>query len=331
MSRLLTAVIGTIVLLGGCASTGGKPDWVDGNSARYSDSKYLIGRGQAGAQHEAKDRARADLAKIFQVAIDVETADTQTYQAAEGQSRNEAAVSRTIITRTEQIIEGVKIAEIWQDPATRTHHALAVLPRMQAANNLRQEIARLDLATGSYIRQARGGADPLLQIAAASRALDAQMERQTYQRSLKIIDRTGLGVESQWSTSKLAADLDELLKRVRISPRAGNDTLGGLQTALAGGLSASGFLATVGQDPDYVIEAMLETDDLGKMDGWYWMKGTLEVRLLEPSTGRVRGTRRWEIKASGRQRALAERRIKNKVDSILKQELRETIIRFATS
>jgi len=50
----------------GCASAPSIPDWVNGKSAKYPDSQYLVGRGQAGAQEEARNRARTDLAKILE-------------------------------------------------------------------------------------------------------------------------------------------------------------------------------------------------------------------------------------------------------------------------
>src|ERR1019366_645792 len=70
-------------LLLGCASRQpAQPDWIAGDSANYKSSQYLIGRGQAATQEEAKDRARADLSKIFQVAVTADSEDVQKFKTS---------------------------------------------------------------------------------------------------------------------------------------------------------------------------------------------------------------------------------------------------------
>lgn len=110
-------------------------------------------------------------------------------------------VSRALNTRTDQIMQGVRIAEMWQDPQTHRHYALATLRRASAAMSLRQEITRLDDATAHNVERARSTNDLFDKIGAARQALDAQMERAAYQKSLKIVDRTGQGCRppGQWS------------------------------------------------------------------------------------------------------------------------------------
>ena len=73
----------------------------------------------------------------------------------------------------------------------------------------------------------------------------------------------------------------------------------------------------------------LQLDDLGVIDGWYWMRGTLEVQLAERASGKVRGNKRWEIKTSSQQKATATRRAMDEVDATLRRELRPAIIGFA--
>ena len=331
---LLTALCLTS-MLAGCAGGGTRPDWIDGNSKQYGNDRYLVGRGQAGNQEDAKNRARADLAKIFQVAVSAESEDVQAYRNVTDSkgavSQNQASVRRALTTRTEQIVRGVQIADLWQDPATKTQYALAVLPRAQAAASLRQQIEALDDATRSYIEQARSAHDLFAQIGAAGEALALQAERQGYQKSLSVVDRSGRGIEPQWSSAKLAADLDALLKRVRVSPQVTKSTLDGLDNALAGGLAAAGFAVQDGDKANYTLNGALDLDDLGRQEGWYWMKGTLEVKLADRATGRVVGTRRWDIKAAGREPALARRRAMDEVAKILNSELRKTVIGFGVT
>lgn len=330
MKNLVTVLVLAMV---GCASTSGAPDWVSGTAARYPAAQYLVGRGQAASGEEARDRARADLAKIFEVNVAVESEDVQSFRRHAGDSESdgeyEERSARRVVARTDRLLEGVAIAETWQDPDTKTQYALAALPRLKASMALRQEIDRLDQATRLDVDRARAAPDLLLKIAAAARALAAQSERAAHQKTLRIVDATGQGEQSSWSLARLRADLDALLKRVKVAPRVASDASNGLASVTQGALAAAGFLADTGEQPEYVLETSLALDDLGKQDGWYWQRGTLELRFIESANQRVRGTRRWPIKSSALAHDGAVQRALDAADAILKKELRTTIIGFA--
>ncbi|HUL93357.1 MAG TPA: LPP20 family lipoprotein [Burkholderiales bacterium] len=324
MKPWLWIVVG--VSLFACASAPSTPDWVNGKSAKYSDSQYLVGRGQADTQEDARNRARADLAKTLEVGVSAKSSDVTTYSSGPA-GGTESQVSRSITTRTEQIVRGIQIPETWQDPTTKSIYALAVLPRSQAAMGLRTDIDRLDAATRGYVAGARSTPDLLAQVASASRALDSQRERDAVQRTLQVIDVTGRGVEPEFNSGQLAADLDALLKRVRMKPQAPSSQE--LERMLSAALSAAGFVPEAGAAAPYVLFGSLQLDDLGVIDGWYWMRGTLEVQLTEAASGKVRGNKRWEIKTSSPQKATAQRRTLDEADATLKRELRPTILGFA--
>ncbi len=340
MNKFFTGLLGcTLLTAGGCASRPSMPDWVNGNPKQYHVEQYLIGRGQAATPEEAKDRARADLAKIFEVSVAVDSEDVQTFsQKTEGKTEDKKAAgdyfaqaSRRIVTRTDQIIQGILVVELWQDPATKAQHALAVLPRLPAGTGLRQEIERLDAATRKYLEQARTSGDILLKIGAANLALETQIERAAYQKSLRIVDPTGRGVESEWNTAKLNADLNDLLKRVRVTLRMAPGAPEGLATVMNGALAAAGFLVETGEKPDYILLAKLPLEDLGMQEGWYWQRGVLEITLTEVATSRVRGSKRWDIKASAQQQETARQRALSQAGAILKKELRATMSGFSAS
>jgi hypothetical protein len=321
------AIIATGILLFGCASTPSTPDWINGKSAKYPDNQYLVGRGQADVPEDARNRARADLAKILEVAISAKSSDVTTYSSGPA-GGTDSQVSRSIATRTDQIVRGIQIPETWQNPQTKSTYALAVLPRSQAAMGLRADIDRLDAATRGYVAQARGAPDLLVQIASASRALDSQRERDGVQRALQVIDVTGQGVAPEQNSGQLAADLSALLKRVHMKPQAPGSQE--LERMLSAALSAAGFVPDAGAAAPYVLFGSLQLDDLGVIDGWYWMRGTLEVQLTDTGSGKVRGNKRWEIKTSSPQKATAQRRTMDEADATLKRELRPAILGFAT-
>ncbi|MDH4284257.1 MAG: LPP20 family lipoprotein [Gallionellaceae bacterium] len=321
------------LLLAGCAAKPpAVPDWISGESAQYNKSQYLIGRGQAAIQEDAKDRARADLSKIFQVSVAAESEDVQKFKTGQtGQGEYAGESSRRITTRTSQIIRGIQIVELWQDPLTKTHHALAILPRLQTAASLRQQIGQLDEAASNHIEQSRKNTDLFLKISAANLAIESLQERESLQKSLQVVDPTGRGAEAQWSSAKLGSDLDELLKRVSIAPRITVDSNPALAEIVAGALAKAGFMIEAGPSPEFTLEARLGLTDLGFQEGWYWQRGVLEVTLSEAATKRVRGTKRWNIKGNASDRENAVKRALGQADTVLKQELRPAIIEMAIS
>ena len=335
ISSVLTIFAAVLLSSGGCATTAPtQPDWIAGDSASYRSARYLLGRGQAATQEEARDRARADLAKIFQVAVTVDSEDVQKFKTdptGAGPGQYESQASRRITTHTEQIVRGIQIAALWQDPVTKNHHALAVLPRLQAAASLRQQIVQMDDATRNHVGQSQKNSDLFLKIAAASLAVETQQERAALQKSLQVVDVTGRGTESLWSSTQLQADLGELLQRVRLAAQVTTDSTPGLEQVLASALAQAGFLIETGQNPDFVLQARMNLTDLGLKDGWYWQRGTLEITLTETASGRVRGATRWTIKGNAPDQESVLKRALEQADAVLKQELGAAIISMANS
>ncbi|HEX7043030.1 MAG TPA: LPP20 family lipoprotein [Burkholderiales bacterium] len=324
------AIVLALGLLAGCASSAEVPDWVSGAAAGYPPSQYLLGRGEAESGEEARDRARADLAKVFEVQIAVESEDEQAFRTDGAEGRYASRSARRVSAHTERLLEGVEIAETWRDPRTHRYHALAVLQRQKAASVLRERIAELDAATRVQLERARRADDPLFKIAAAARAVAAQTERAGHLKTLRVVSAVGVGQEPEWSLERLRSDLDGLLRRVAVAPRVVADTTGGLVPVVQGAVAGAGFTVDTAR-PDYVLEASLALDDLGLQDGWYWQRGVLEVRLIQTGSERVRGAKRWPIKASALAREGAVKRALDQADAVLRKELRATVLGFAAT
>jgi hypothetical protein len=333
MKKLL--LFGNLLLLGlaGCAS--GPPEWIDGGkSEAYPASRYLTGIGTGAQPDVAKEHARADLAKLFSYNIGQVAEDVKRHTSKAGSDGarhiNEARIERIISDRAEQVLSGTKIAETWRGPETRAYYALAVLPRAQASSNIKREIDRLDNATALYVKRVKDEADVLREIRAANIALDAQVARLAYQRTLRTIDTSEAGVPLKWDVTRLSRDLERVLLRARIAPQVLDDTTGTLTTSTRNALSLSGFQVSDGQSAEFILDTRLNLEKIGYRDKWYWSRGVLQVSLKERASGRERGSVRWTIKAAGQSNSDAEQQIATKADSLLKRQLRDVIVKFAT-
>ncbi|HET6725342.1 MAG TPA: LPP20 family lipoprotein [Gammaproteobacteria bacterium] len=303
-----------------------KPAWISGADLQYPASRFLTGQGEADSQAVARDRARADLAKNFSVNIREKSSDVASYaQKGDEPAANAAKISRAITTQTDQLLRGVRIADIWQDPATQQWFALAVLPRQRTAASLRERIAKFDAATRAWLLQARSAQDPIAKIAAADRAVAAQMQRAALQSELRVVDATGRGVAAPWNLGELQADQTALLARVVMTAAARGKDADKVQALLAGALAEAGF--SVKSGAPYTMTAALDYNILPPRNGWYWITGTLSVSL--DGANAAHGMKRWPLKVSATDPALARQRLMGQVAEDLHDGIREAVLNFA--
>lgn len=323
-----------VLFCAGCTRQTTRPDWVSGESVSYPPSRYLMGRGQGDSEQVAADRARAELAKIFRVAIRDETVDTEAVTRVvkdkKLQREQRAQAIRTVVTTADEVLEGIEIAKRWQDPQTQRHYALAVLSRARTAEILRQRIDERDQFVEQGVVQARDSEDKLAKAGGIARALNAQRERIVLQQQLAIVETSARVAAPRPSVAELQGQLENVLRQTRIAARIADDAVAGLQKILAGALAQGGFVVATRGQAHYVAFASLALEDLGKREGWYWLKGTLELKLSEMPGEHMRGTKRWDIKVSAQQPAVAQQRALDQVSAILQRDLRSAILGFAT-
>lgn len=328
MKKLIVVTALATLLVTGCASKPTEPEWLDGTSEKYPQTRYLSGLGQADSAAVARDRARADLAKIFEVRIAEASQDSTSAMRRSGgqgglEQATESSYQRQIDIQAEQVLVGVNVVEVWRDKSGQ-HHAFAVLDRFKAAERLRREISELDTATERAVAAARSGDDLLQRIDAAVKAAEAHRARDRVQRYLQVVDITGQGVSSRYETARLQSDYEQLARRLRVNTSAEEDPLGDLSTLLSGGVSEAGFSNASGDDANYSLIGSLKLDE-SRIDGWHWAKGMLELKLVDKS-GHVRHVNHWPVKASAKQAGVARQRLSEKIQQMLSERLRAALL-----
>lgn len=309
-----------------------QPSWVTGESAEYSNEQYLIGRGVGSTQEEAGTRARGELATIFEVRIEVSNENSTTVKQSGKKEQVDKVSTQQVSAKTDKVISGITIAKTWLDTASQDWHALAVLPRSQASASLREELGKIDEELKQQSEAAKTEKDSLLKVAALTQALQASIRRDGFQASLKVVDPSGRGVQAPVSQATLQQQIGEALRKVRIaSANAADEGSAEFTKIVKGGLAAAGFLSTKLDDAELVLEGSLNMVDLGRRDGWNWVRATLAVTLVEKDSGRVRGRKTWPVKASAQDPVTARSRAMIEVEKLFKQELRSTIIDFAVN
>lgn len=320
--------IGWVILIGlalsaGCASREPAPDWLHSDVAPYSARDYLTGRGAGPDAAAARDRARADLAKVFEVRIQETLRDRSAQHSDTAGVVAVMEVERELEMRLDRVISGVQIAAQWYDRDTDRYHALAVLDRAQASRDLRTEIEDLDTVTAGYIDRARSGNDLFVRLRNASQAVAAQEQRAELQRNLQVVERGGEGVPVRWRLGRLHADYAELLMRISVRPEASGHYAAQMIDTLSATLRHAGL--TVTSAAEYAVVARLDIEELAPRDGWYWRSGILRITLRD-STGASVGTHRWMLREAATDEAIAEQRVVESAQTRLERELAEVLM-----
>lgn len=309
-----------------------QPDWVEGNAGFYPNEKYMTATGSASNAELAKNRALGNLSKIFETHIkESSTTRSDTNVSIDNGSESftkKHHLAQQIQVSTDKIINGARIAETWKDSSVFTYHSLAVLDRSQAANNIKSEMSRLDSETQVMLDRSATNADVLFSLSALDKAVALQFERQTLQKTLKVIDTRGKGSPAKWNLAELKSKLENKLQTLEISTAVDNDPIGKLNQSLKSAMGNAGFPAGNGSSV-FTLVANLDVQDLGFRQGWYWLRGKLSVKMVE-ADGRVRGRKQWALKVSALQHNDAESRLMTQVTKKLNADLKPAILEFAT-
>ena len=299
-------VVCLALILAACAGGGRQapPAWLSGPPADYPADRYLVGRGQGPTVEQAQDRARAELAKAFQVRIQAVNEDLTRFRRQVGGNQVtqslEQAVSRRIRTQTEQLVEGIEIADVWRDPGSGIFYALAVLDRAQAARRLRERMAELDGRSEAALRQ-RG--DPLMRVRGLYAALQAQWTRAALAAAHAVVSPRP-APPPPVSLADLHKRLADALAALRIHPEAEAPPL---RAAVGDALTALGATVADTEAP-YRLRARLDMQPLGRRAGWVWVRGTLRLALVD-AAGRPLAAERRPLKAAALDAAQAEARL----------------------
>lgn len=325
LSLLVTACMQSAAVV----STDEVPAWVQGEPDMYPNVNYLSATGSASNAEQAKARALSNLAKIFEVQIkevsitqsDVQSSKKEGVETVQQSNR----IASTVNLTTDKMVQGARIAEQWQNSADLTYHALAVLDRTQAGNNLRGEINRLDDETQFVLNEQENRNDVLRKISDLHRANELQQDRYTLQKTLKVIDLNGNGVPALWNQAELNERLQQALRSLQVQTLVKVDDIGGLEGILQGAAANAGFDVSVS---GYQLAASLEAQQPVKNNDWYWLRATLKLELIAQDGVTVIGHESWPIKVSAGSASQLQSRMRIEVDKKLKQELLSSVLGF---
>lgn len=304
------------LLLSACGGNSRQPDWLDKPSTNYPADKFLSSVGEADTREAASSRARANLSQIFQVAIKDSSEDfSQAIISGSGSLKKietQQRAARFVSTEARQVLEGTEIIEYWQSPEGKIY-SLAVLEKTAASRRFRDSVRGADRKTADLIEYASEKApNPVAALRALESARINQVKRDNANRNLSVT--SGKGISGRYSGEKIESLIRQALSTLQFSINA-DDTI--IQPELENAAASLGIQQS--QTSSYKLSSKLDTEPLKKIQGWWWLRGSLELELS--NNGETIAKQRWPIKESSTEKGVAKQRVRDAVNKKLGSNL----------
>jgi hypothetical protein len=296
----MTKKVLPLVICLACAATAAanprnpKPDWIDGSSMEYPRDKYLTGVGSADDRSSAEDRARGEISKIFSAHVRVQdesmaSESTIQHTGAKDENSFSQSVAQTVQTVSKKVLEGVEIAETWQDDATRVYYVLAVLDKSKSISAFTDRIADIDAQVKQYYAQMVQATDKLPKVKAGMKLLALFKARKDMEADLRVLDGKGMPDPVDEAAVKTSASkaLSELDVAIDVSGAKSREVETGMIKSLSGfGLQAS---AGAPQGPvDILVSGQVESNPVESTDArWKFVRSYVTVTLKDGKTNKV--------------------------------------------
>ncbi len=318
MKTSIAAIL--IVSLGLTACSSSQPDWVGKPAAQYPQQRYLSAVGEADNRSAADDRALANLAKIFEVSISDRSLDFTQARVNADQSGSAVstvqAASRYLTTEARQILEGAQLVESWQGETGNTY-SLAVLEKAPATRRFREAVRSADRQIADRVNYASQSApNPVAALAALEQARKLEARRSILNRNLAVV--SGNGIKAPYDQAGLEKMLRNALATLHFDAEADSPEL---QQNLESAISAVGI--TLDRKAPYRLIASMDTEPVQQQQGWYWLRGSIQLSLEYQSDTLAK--KRWPLKVSAMDQGLVEQRAKDKLSEQMTAYLYELI------
>lgn len=326
-----TTLLLSFFLLAGCASgpkssTGGaRPQWVDGESAKFPRSRFVVGVGSGDSEESAADRGRGEISRVFSSAVSVNTTVDETEGTINQNGRTNTSFSQTVAqtvrTASEKMLEGVEVVERWKDGASARYYALAVLDKAKAMGAVTEKTAALD-ADASRWKTALDAAGDKFERAKAAAKLSALLKgRLDLENDRRVLGGGPLPSTVDASAARAAAA--KALAALDVVVIATGVHADELETGVVKGLVANGLMArrgAPGDKGDLVVESQSGAQTVeGGDPRWKWSRGSATVTLKDGREGKTFG--RFEL--SDRQAAADASEARRRAASGLAQKAAE--------
>lgn len=305
-------ILGLLILLtlSSCSSwkrNSNLPDWVN-NSSESCVSNSLCAVGSGDNAEQARARAMANLAKIFENQI---SSEYKTILTGKGNDIAEESED-SIVEQTKLMLEGAEVKKTFFDE--RNHYALAEISKSKWATLIRKDIEVLDNKMKALLKE-----KSITSLVSLERLLK---ERAPLERKMQF-----LGAASflpPISFESLAAEKVRRLEQIRINVRVNGVDKEDFTALLKEGLSQSGFSTTDGALATHLLNVTVKSQDAYLKVQGFVKKSYVIKCILKDLKGNELSTVVFDYAETGR----SVDQIEAKVFSQFKIDINERINEF---
>jgi len=295
MKRLMTAVFVSAAVV--CyAAAEEAPDWLNGSSMEFPREKYITGVGMADDLPSAEQRARAEISRVFSTALTVTTrveeSETSGAQGASKTSSFSQQVGELLNSTSQKVLEGVEIAENWQNRETRQYYALAILDRAKAEAMVSDKINILDGQINSWKKEFFAAAEKFPRVKAAVKLLSLFRAKDSLLADLRVLDTAA--ASNIKDESALVPALSKAVAELEVTVSVKGENGRAVETGIIGALTGMGFQARAAVDSDrpadIIVTADVSTEAPSNTltdDKWKWARSTATVALKDGKSGKI--------------------------------------------
>ncbi len=181
------ALLGLILIfIIGC---GRPPAKVGSDTPSFPEDRFLTAQGSGRTDMDARQQALAQLSSIFEAQVSSQfSSRTQSLLTQEQAEEFKTEMAARVDVDSKVHLQGARIGRSWQDESSGSFYALAVLDRMDAAENWAARLSILDAGIEGAQVSRQSATGPLSQLAALNRIVSLSGERQILESRLSVVD-----------------------------------------------------------------------------------------------------------------------------------------------
>ncbi len=295
MLAALAAAVSLLSACGGAArkSGGQRPNWVEGESPRWTRAQNVLGVGSGDDEESAADRARGEISRVFSSAVTVDTTvdetETNLTRGGAASSSFSQIVAQKVQTASMKMLEGVEVVERWKDGSTNRYYALAILNKGKAMAAVAERTAALDADASLWKARLEGSADRFERAKAGAKLAALLKGRLDLENDRRVLGGGALASTVDVSAARAAAA--SALQALDVVVVATGEHASELETGIVSGLAASGLTAKRGEPGDagdLVVESRSGAQTVEGGDArWKWSRGSATITLKDGRAGKA--------------------------------------------
>lgn len=269
------------------SSGGSRPQWVEGESPRWTRAQNVLGVGSGDDEQSASDRARGEISRVFSSAVSVDTivdeSETTVNQGGRTNTSFSQAVAQNVQTASKKMLEGTEVVERWKDSSTGRYYALAILNKGKALSAVAERTAAVDADALQWKTRLDAAGDKFERAKAAAKLAALLKGRLDLENDRRVLGGGPLASTVDASAAKAAAS--KALAALDVVVIASGDNADEVETGIVTGLAASGMMAkrgNAGDKGDLVVESRSAASPVEGGDArWKWSRATATVTLKD--------------------------------------------------